>query len=239
MMIGSIVNAAGIVVGGVIGLTIKTPLSPARQGSLKLWLGAATVVAGMWLTWHSVNGTVWQMGRQLLIALLALMLGRILGRILHLQKLSNRLGHQASEAIARAAKSPPGKNGFNVATLLFCAAPLAIVGAVQDGLSGYCAPLIIKAVMDGLTVMSFVALFGWVVIPSALPVFAFQGTITLLCLHLAKPFLEQYALLDSVNATGGLLVMFMAVVIFEVRKVELTDYLPSLAVAPLLTYWWH
>jgi uncharacterized protein len=90
--------------------------------------------------------------------------------------------------------------------------------------------------MDGLATMSFAALFGWGVILSAVPVLVFQGTITLVCAHSLAPFLQAHSLADSVNATGGLLIFCVALLIFEVRKVPVTDYLPSLVFAPLLTW---
>ena len=119
---------------------------------------------------------------------------------------------------------------------MLCAAPLGIVGAVQDGLSGFYYALAIKAVMDGLAVMGFVAMFGWGTVLSSVPVLVFQGTISLVCARFLQPVLGA-ALIDSINATGGLLVFSVALIIFEVRKIEVTDYLPSLVVAPLLTWW--
>ena len=107
---------------------------------------------------------------------------------------------------------------------------------MQDGLSGYFYPLAVKAVMDGLATMSLSALFGRGVLLAALPVLALQGTLTLLGSQFLKPFLEAHELLDSVNTTGGLLVFSVALVILGLRKVELTDYLPSLALAPLITW---
>jgi len=71
---------------------------------------------------------------------------------------------------------------------------------------------------------------------AALPVLAFQGTITLVCVQFLKPVLETHGLIDSVNAVGGLLVFCVALVILELKRVELADYLPSLAFAPLLTW---
>ena len=73
---------------------------------------------------------------------------------------------------------------------------------------------------------------------SALPVFVFQGTITMACHVYLEPFLRDHGLLNSVNAVGGLVVCTVGVVIFEIRRVELADYLPSLAVAPLITWLW-
>ena len=110
-------------------------------------------------------------------------------------------------------------HGFKTCAALFCAAPLAILGSVQDGLSGYYYPLAVKAVMDGLATMGFVRLFGWGVTLAALPVLAFQGTITLACSQFLKPGLETRGLLDPVNAVGGLLVFCVALVILELKRI--------------------
>jgi uncharacterized membrane protein YqgA involved in biofilm formation len=103
---------------------------------------------------------------------------------------------------------------------------------------GYFYPLAVKGLMDGLAMVGFVALFGSGAILSALPVFVFQGTITMACHIYLEPFLRTHGLLNSVNAVGGLVVCTVGVVIFEIRRVQLADYLPSLALAPLITWLW-
>jgi uncharacterized protein len=237
-MIGTALNAAGILSGGLVGLMGRRSLSSAHEAYLKAALGAFTVFYGLRLTWMSLNGSFPQILKQLLIAVLALMLGKMTGRLLRLQKMSNHLGRQARERIAAAQPADPRRlsEGFKTCAALFCAAPLAILGPVQDGLSGYYYPLAVKAVIDGLATMGFVALFGWGVMLAAVPVLAFQGTLTLVCLHLLKPFLEAHSLVDPVNAVGGLLVFCVALVILELKRIELADYLPSLAFAPLLAW---
>ncbi len=238
-MLGTILNAAGIVLGGILALTFKRPLSVRAQNQLKLLLGAFTAFAGLRLTWLSLHGTMPHVLRQLCIVLLALTAGRMVGRLLGLQKVINRLGQQARLAIERTdlEQNPRFGEGFTACTLLFCAAPLAWLGATQDGLADYHLPLIIKAVMDGLATMAFVGRFGSSVIASALPVLAWQGTVALLA-RASAPWLAQYQVVDSINATGGLLVCCVALIILEVRKVQLADYLPSLAIAPVLTRLW-
>ncbi len=237
-MIGTALNVAGILIGGGVGLVRRKSLPPAREAFIKVALGAFTVFYGLRLTWISLNGSFWQILKQLLIAVIALMLGKMTGRLLGLQKMSNRLGRDARERIVAVKTADPRRlgDGFNICAALFCAAPLAMLGPVQDGLSEYYYPLAVKAVIDGLATMGFVLLFGWGVMLAALPVLAFQGTLTLLCAHFLKPVLEAHGLVDSVNATGGLLVFCVALVILELKKVELADYLPSLAFAPLLAW---
>ncbi len=179
-MTGTILNAAGILAGGIAGLTVTRQLSPAAQVALKGY---------------------------------------------------------AKEKFSRASATSSRRlsEGFITCTLLFCVGPIAIVGALQDGLEGKWETLAIKAVMDGLATMAFVTTFGWGVMLSVIPVVAYQGTITLSARFLG-PLLEERGLIDSLNATGGMLVFCIALVILELKKIELADYLPSLAFAPLLTW---
>jgi uncharacterized membrane protein YqgA involved in biofilm formation len=199
-------------------------------------LGVFTVFYGLRLTWLSINGSFLQVLGQIGVMILALMLGRLLGKLLRLQQFSNYLGRLARDRITEASTDEPNRfaNGFATCTMLFCAAPLAFLGAVQDGLSSYFFPLAVKGVMEGLAIYGFVSIFGWGVTLSALPVLALQGTISLVCAHLLKPFLEAHALIDPINAVGGMLVFSVALVILGLKKVELADYLPSLVAAPVL-----
>jgi uncharacterized membrane protein YqgA involved in biofilm formation len=242
-VLGTIINVAAIIFGGIAGLAVKKQPSAATQSLIKVVLGALTVFFGLRLTWLSVNGSFGQVVKQLGIVLLALMLGNIVGKLLRLQKTSNRIGQlsRARMAAATPENSQRFSDGFTVCALLFCAAPLGILGAIHNGLGpeNYFYPLAIKAVMDGMATMTFVGMFGWGVVLSAIPVLVFQGTITLACAKSLAPFLQAQGLLDSVNATGGLLIFCVALLIFEVRKVHVTDYLPSLVFAPLLTWFLH
>ncbi len=236
-MIGTGVNVAGILIGGMVGLGRRKPLPPEYESFFKVGLGVFAVFFGLRLTWLSLNGTFGQILKQLLVAVLALMLGKLTGHLLRLQKMSNHLGRQARARIAGLKPGAPDRlsEGFKTCAALYCAAPLAILGSVQEGLSGYYYPLAVKAVMDGLAALGFTLIFGWGVILSALPVLAFQGTITLVCAQYLRPMLEAHNLVDSVNAVGGLLVFCVALVILDLKKIELADYLPSLIFAPLIT----
>ena len=239
-------NAAGILIGSFIGLARATPLTAQTQAFFKLALGVFSIFFGLRLAWMSVNGSFASVSKQFAIVCLAFMLGRLLGRLLHLQKASNRAGQYARRLIeeTQTNSSLQFSNGLNACAILFCASPLGIVGAVQDGLpgtgqdTGYFYPLAVKAVMDGLAMLSFVRMFGAGSMLAAFPVLLLQGTITLVCSVYLEPFLRVHALLDSVNAVGGLIVCTVGLVIFEFKRVELADYLPALVVAPLLTWWW-
>lgn len=238
-MTGTFLNVAGILIGCVTGLAKKTPLSAANQNFFKVMLGVLTIVCGLRLIWVSLNGTFLHILKEIGIVLISLAMGRLTGRLLRMQNLSNRLGQFARKQMSSATPLDRHRfnEGFNVCAALFCAGPLGILGAIQDGLSGYFYPLAIKAAIDGLAAMSFVLMFGWSIMLSALPVMAFQGTITLLCARFAQPFLATHGLIDSVNVTGGFLIFSVALLMFEVRRVPVISYLPSLVFAPLISWW--
>jgi len=239
-MLGALINSAGIVLGGVLALFLKKPVPAASQSRLKILLGAFTVWLGLRLTVASLNGSVPQALKQLGIVLLAMMLGKLAGKLMRLQALSNSIGQFATRKMAASGSGPQFNEGFQVGTALFCAAPLAILASVQAGLSpnGFSNLFLVKAVMDGMAALAFSATFGWGVTLSAISVLAWQSALVK-AVALLEPTLRHHAqpLVDSVNATDGLLVFCVALIILRLKKVAVADYFPSLALAPLLTWW--
>jgi uncharacterized protein len=240
---GAFLNAIGILLGGFLGLALRKPLSLRAQVFFRSALGLSTFFFGLRLIWLSLGGTFLSMLGQILIALFAVTLGFWIGKLLRLQQWSNRIGRRAGDAITPVRTNAPGKAGDGVAacTVLFCAAPLGWLGAVSDGLSGYFWLLAVKAVMDAMAMASFVKIFRWPAALSAFPVLVLLGGITLACRHYAAPFLDSHSLpghhlVNSVNAAAGLIACAVVLVIFEVRKVELANFLPGLAVAPLAAW---
>jgi len=232
--IGAFLNAIGILIGALFGLALRQPPSARAQDFFRRALGAAAILFGLQLVWLNVNGTFTSCAKQIFIALLALVLGNLLGKILSLQKISNQLGRFAGKLIAN--PSHRFADGFNACAILFCAAPLGILGAVTDGLVYNFYFLAVKAVMDGLAMTSFAKMFGWFSAMSAFPVFLFLGAITFAVQLYAKPFLDSHNLVCPVNTVAGFIACTVALIILEVRKVELTNYLPALVVAPLLAW---
>jgi uncharacterized membrane protein YqgA involved in biofilm formation len=230
--IGAFLNALGILIGALFGLAARKPLSARAQDSFRRMLGAAAFFFGLLMVEVNLNGTFLACTKQFFIAALAVVLGNLAGKIFGLQKNSNRLGRFAGNLIA----NPQHKSadGFNACAILFCAAPLGILGAVTEGLSGDFYLLGVKAVMDSLAMTGFVKIFGWPSALSAFPVYLFLGAITMACQLWARPFLDSHNLIYPVSTVAGLIACAVALVIFEVRKVELANYLPALAVAPLL-----
>ena len=235
-MIGTLINTGAIVLGALLGLTTKLDVAVGRQQQIKVLLGVATAFFGLKLLWTGLaTGTAKHFFHQFGIVLLAMILGSLLGRLCRIQALMNRIGQSAKLKLGRVAgggAKVPG-DGFMTASLLFCAAPLGIVGALEDGLSRNVAPLAIKAVMDGLAALSFTRMFGWPVLLSAVPLGTLLCALTILGAVL-EPWLGRQELIGVVHASAGLLLTYVSLVIFEVKRVEIGNYLPALIVAPAL-----
>lgn len=244
--VGTILNAIGIIAGGIVGVSLRRQLTAPTQVALKGILGILVIYVGLKTTWTSLGGGFLPVVKQVTIVILALTFGRLTGRLLHLQGGLNHLGRYAKDRFTRAVSGTASSGdsrwseGFVTCTILYCVGPMAILGSIQDGLDGRWQTLGAKALMDGLATMAFVGTFGWGAIAAVIPVVAYQGSITFAARLLAPFFLDpaNAPLLNAMNATGGLLVFTIALVILELKKIDLSDYLPSLAWAPLITWLW-
>lgn len=238
-VLGTILNVSAIVAGGVAGLATSRTPSPALERRIKMILGVLTIYVGLKTVWQSIGGPFLSVLGQVAIMLVALVLGNVIGKSLKLQARLNKLGEHAKHLFSKqgedAAKPKRFSEGFVTCTILFCVGPMAIVGSLEDGLTGKIQTLAIKSVMDGLATLAFVKTFGIGPIFAAIPVLAYQGTITLAA-GLLQGVLNEPGIIASISATGGLLILCISVVILDIQRVPLADYLPSLAVAPLLTW---
>ena len=161
-LFGTLLNAAGILLGGILGLALQRQFKPDTQVLLKNILGLLVIWVGLSTTWKSLGGGVLGVAKQMTIVVLALILGRLTGRLLHLQKGLNHLGEYAKERFSKASAGAPQKwsEGFITCTVLFCVGPMAILGSIQDGLDGKWQTLGIKAAMDGLATRDGIATAG-------------------------------------------------------------------------------
>lgn len=239
-MVGTIINASGALLGGVLGLVLKRAPDAAVQTAFKNLIGIALIWVGLAMTWVNLGGGFWNIVRQLVIVVLALTLGRIVGRLLHLQKSMNHLGQYAREQFGKATPDTRVSfgDGFVTCAILFCVTPLALLGALFDGLDHRWETLAVKAVLDGFAALSFSRIFGGVSLAAVLPLVVAQGTVSLAVEPLGA-WLHTRGLLESVGATGGLLIFCVALLVLNLRKVAVSDYLPSLIFAPALTWLWR
>jgi uncharacterized membrane protein YqgA involved in biofilm formation len=160
------------------------------------------------------------------------------GQLMRLQKLSNSIGRRATQTLSAPPEQRRFDDGFKLATALFCAGPLAILASVQEGFDGLSPIFLVKAGIDGLATFAFCQTFGWGVILSAVPVLALESALIRGAQWLGPVLRHRPGpLIDMINATDGLLIFCVAMLILGLKKIEVADYFPSLAFAPLLTWW--
>lgn len=208
-----------------------------RQQNLRVVLGAFAVFFGLRALWIGIGMPSGQRLRSFGIVLIALMLGKLAGHLFGIQRGLNRLGRHAKQQYETATTPTAVRfaDGFIAGTIVYVLAPLATLGAIQDGLLGDFRGLAVKAVMDGLAAMAFARTFGWSVLAAVLPLVAYQGTVTL-AMRLLAPELESRLLLGPVYAVTGFVVFTVALVILQIRKIEVADYFPALLFAPVLAW---
>ncbi|GAB7099336.1 DUF554 domain-containing protein [Thermobifida fusca] len=184
-----------------------------------------------------------------LIVLGSLLIGGIIGSLLRIEQRLERLGtlvratltrRMSAVATAPSLDSPAGPSaserfveGFVSSSLVFLVGPLAILGALSDGLGNGIDQLALKAALDGFASIAFAAALGAGVLASALPVLVYQGAFTLLGVALGSVLPDAH--IAALTATGGLLLVGVALRLLRIRDLPVADLLPALFVAPLLT----
>ena len=236
-MIGSLINAGCILLAGV-AVWARVPAIPlAAQRRLQALVAILTMGLGFHVVWQSLHGSFGQVVRQLLILAVAVVLGRLTGQGLGVQARLNRLGQFARERLMGAPAAGPRRFGdvFAAATVVFCLTPLAVVGPLLEGLRGDVRALLVKSAVDGLATLGLARSCGWPVILGAVPVLSLQGSLGLLALGWREWFaLPDVA--DALGATGGFLLVAVAMVMLQVLRIRLADYLPAVVWAALLAW---
>lgn len=222
-MIGTIVNVAAVLVGSSIGLIIHKKL-PERLVQVTFQvLGLFTILLGIKMALDSEN---------LLILIFSLLLGGLLGSGLKLndglEKYTDKLNSRFGE------KNQSFNKGLITAFLLFCVGSMTIIGALEEGMNGDPKLLLIKSLMDAFSSIALTVAFGIGVMFSVVPLFIFQGGLTLLAMWLGSFFPEIY--ITEISAVGGILLLALGLNLLEITKIKMIDLLPALLFSPLLVF---
>lgn len=236
--LGTIINVVAILLGSAIGVLVGHRLPERTRRTVTDALGLVTLVIGG-LNIASLRDQDYidavGGGGTLLIVLGALVLGGILGSLLRLEDRLEGIGGWLQAKFARGASQSRATfvEGFVDASLVFCIGPLAILGALSDGLGRGIDQLALKSTLDGFAALAFASTLGWGVAASALSVGVWQGALTILSVWLGA--LLSGALIASITATGGVLLLGVGLRLLNIKQVAVGDLLPALVLAPVLT----
>lgn len=214
-MLGTWVNTGAVVAGSAIGLAVGSRLPAGVKTILMQALGLAVVAIGLRMALEA---------EQVLLATGCLLLGGITGELLRIEQRLEGLAELLRHYLR--ATSERFVEGFVTASLLYLTGAMTIVGSIQDGTLGDPSVLLVKALLDGVASVALASSLGVGVLFSALPVLLVQGGITLLAAQLA--FLSQPAVLDAINAAGGLLILGIGINLLEIGRIRVGNLLPAL-----------
>ena len=229
-MVGTLINVGTVVAGTAIGTTVGSRLPERVQQRVLAGLGLITLVLGvdLALAWGGEGTTT----STPLFVLGGILLGGLVGEAIGIERRLERLGDRVQQRLAGADGHSTVSEGFVTASLLFCVGSLAVIGSIQDGLTGDYQTLATKAVLDGFASIALAATLGWGVGLAAISIFGVQGTITLGATLFEDILVgETLAVLTS---AGGILVVGIALKLLDVKDVKVGNFLPALLIAPAL-----
>lgn len=225
---GTILNVLTVLIGGTAGLLIGSRLPQRIQESVVTGLGLVTLYVGVSNAGQTGN---------VIIPLLSIVSGAVVGELIgieaYLERFAGWLQRRFGGASDGAARDR-FVSGFITASLVFCVGPLTFVGSIQDGMGlaiGF-QQLAIKSVLDMFAALAFAASLGVGVLFSIVTIVVLQGGLALLGSALGAFMSAPMA--AEMTAVGGLLLIGLALVLLDIRRPRVANFLPALVIAPLL-----
>lgn len=233
--LGTIINSAAIIVGGVFGHLFGKILNERIQDSLQkasgicvLFIGIAGAMEGM----LKLSGSSLSAGRSMLIVT-SLALGALVGEILNIEHGFERFGEWLKVKTGNA-KDKSFVEGFVTASLTVCIGAMAVVGSIKDGISGDYSILVTKAILDLIIITVMTCSLGKGCAFSAIPVAVFQGLITALA-RLIKPLMTDGAL-ANLSLIGSILIFCVGVNLVWDKRIKVANLLPSFVFAVAIAF---
>ena len=233
--LGTIINSVAIVIGGVVGHFTGKLFKPEQQSALNKTCGISVLfiaTAGAMQGMLSIDGNSLLSGKSMLVVL-CLAIGTIIGELIGIEKGFERFGEWLK---AKTGNSGDKEfvNAFVTASLTVCIGAMAIVGAIQDGISGDYSTLVVKSVLDFIIIAVMTSSLGKGCGFSAIPVFVFEGAITLLA-RLVSPVMTELAT-AYLSLIGSILIFCVGVNLVLGKTVRVANMLPSVVLAVVAAY---
>lgn len=234
--LGTLANTAAVIVGGILGLLLKNGIAKRFEKILMQALGLATLFIGIGgvLKYMLVieNGTLSTQGTILLI--FSLVIGSLLGEWINIETKMETIGIKL-KAIANAKNDNRFVDGFVTTSLIICVGAMAIVGSMEDGLTGDSSTLIAKSLLDFVIVIVLAAAYGVGSVFSAVPIFIYQGSITLISALFGAIISD--ILIAELSFVGNALIFCVGVNLIREKTFRVANMLPAMLVPVFVELW--
>lgn len=239
MLTGTIINSLAILAGSLLGLVLQAATHRSSKDVDVGGIGGrlqTIVMEGMALCvmYIGVSGSL--KGQNTLIAIISIAIGAVVGELLDLDRRMHTLGDWVQAKTARLIHTQEGApsvaDGFVAASLLFCVGAMAIVGSLENGLTGNYDTLKAKSVIDGIAAIVFASSLGVGVAFSAAAIFVYQGAISLAA-GLLAPLLSD-TVIAEMTCVGSLLIVALSLNMLNVTKIKVMNLVPAIFLPILL-----
>jgi uncharacterized protein len=222
VLTGTLLNAATVLIGGLIGTVVGDRLPERLRENVVRGVGLFVTAMGVKFAIDTSN---------LLFLLGAILLGGIIGSLIGVDARLNQLGDALQRRFARGGTSTVAE-AFVTAAIVFCVGPLTFLGSIQNGLTGDATLLTVKSVLDGFTAIALAATLGWGVLLTVPLILLYQGGLAVGASLFAGILSDLQ--LREMSAVGGLLLMGVGLKLLAIRDVKVADFLPAIIVSPLV-----
>jgi hypothetical protein len=232
-MTGTLINIVTVLLGGGAGTLIGHRLPDRMRETVMHGLGLVTFLVGLQMALQTNN---------ILIVMGSILAGGLLGEWWEIERRLDDLGQWIEARISQAGDTgtsgPSVGQAFVTASLVFCVGPMSILGSIQDGLTGDFRLLAIKSMLDGFAAMAFSTTMGWGVMLAAITILLYQGGLSLLAglvgAGVASGLTSTRPEIVELTATGGVLIMGIGLLLLEIKRIRVANFLPAIAIAPLI-----
>lgn len=239
--LGTVLNVVAILVGTMLGVLLGSRLSEKTSRTVTDALGLIVIVLGA-MNLFALNDAAFVNAvtgpGTFLVVIFAVLFGGIFGSLLKIEDRLETFGGWLQSRFSRGEQSVTSRQrfitGFVDASLVFAIGPMAVLGSMADGLGQGANTLIVKSVLDGFSSIAFAASLGWGVGASAITVGVWQGLLTVIAFFGGSSI--PPALVASITATGGILLLGIGLRMLRIREIAVADLLPALALAPIFTW---
>jgi len=221
-MLGALINAGTVIVGGLLGLTIGEELKKKVNEKFVFdVVGVFTILLGV------------SMGLKMehpVSLILGSLLGTLIGEAAKLQEKIERGSELIKKKVGRGSTF---SEGLLTAFITFCVGPMTVVGSILDGMGEH-SIIITKAIMDGFVAIAYAAAMGVGVVFSALPLLLFQGSLAVIGALMGNVIPATF--LNDLTASGGLILLALGITLLNIKRIKVANMLPSLVFVPALSY---
>jgi len=222
-MTGTLVNAAAVIVGSLVGLAVHSKINKRFQTIIFQAIGLFTIFLGVDMALKSDN---------YLIMIFSLVIGAIIGELLDIEKATDKFGGKLKAKLK--SKNERFSEGLVTSFLMFCMGSMTILGAFDEGLTGKTDLLFAKSMLDGFSSIILAASLGIGVLFSVIPLLIYQGGLTFFAAYLHDYFTNP--IINQMTAVGGIMLIGLGITILEIKKIKVLNMTPALLIAIILAY---